>query len=288
VKKSKGKRQIAKGENRRRISFCLLSIAICLLLSASLSASAHDYWIQPQSFVARAKGDVIVRLFVGDKLVVEEERPFQQNRTVSFTLHSLGETVDLSKQAKDGKKPLVVLQPINNGNYLITLERDATNIALEPAKFTAYLKEEGLENIIVERERLNETNSPGFERYSRFLKSLLQVGNEQDDTFKRIVGHKLEIVPQKNPYLLRKDETLPVLVLFENQPLRNSPIFSFNRSGKRVSEQATKTNDEGIATFNINRSGLWVIRLVQMRRCDNCKNADWESFWSSYTFGFKS
>ena len=40
------------------------------------------------------------------------------------------------------------------------------------------------------------------------------------------------------------------------------------------------TDHEGKVSVHINRSGLWLVRLVVMQRCAaNCNEADWESFW---------
>jgi len=264
---------------------CIACVVLIILLSQS--AFAHDYWIAPDTFFAQTNKSLVVRLMLGDKFVIEEERPHKQSSTVSFQLYSKEKVTDLTPFAKDGEKPIAIIRPDNNGNHLIAIERSFSYISLEPEKFTAYLKEEGLEEIIVEREKLKETDSPGFERYSRFLKSLIQVGGVNDDIYKTIVGHKLEIVPQENPYTLKRGDKLSVIVLFEGKPLSNSTLHAYNKNGKRIFAEITKTDSDGRATFKLDHSGKWIIRLVNMRRCDNCKNAEWESFWASFTFAMK-
>jgi hypothetical protein len=46
------------------------------------------------------------------------------------------------------------------------------------------------------------------------------------------------------------------------------------------------TGVNGVATFKIDKPGLWIVRLVTMRRCaKDCGEADWESLWGALTFG---
>ena len=50
-------------------------------------------------------------------------------------------------------------------------------------------------------------------------------GNAADTiTFRRQVGHRLEIVPQKNPLAVRVGEMLPVQVLLDGKPLANTAL----------------------------------------------------------------
>ena len=105
------------------------------------------------------------------------------------------------------------------GSYLIAMERNQSYIKLDAQKFTDYLKEEGLKDIIEQRMKSGESQTEGRERYSRYLKSLVQVGDRRDDTYKRELGFRLEIIPINNPYLLKLGDSLVVRVLFEGKPL---------------------------------------------------------------------
>ncbi|MGH9943285.1 MAG: DUF4198 domain-containing protein [Pyrinomonadaceae bacterium] len=261
--------------------------ALLLLCSAAL---AHDYWLGPEPYFLPARGGMaLVRLHVGDKFKSEEERPLQKERTPRFQLYSRGETLDLLAQGREGGKPVARMTLTKAGNYLVAMERIPTEIKLEAQKFTAYLREEGLVGIVAERERAGESGREGRERYSRHLKTLLQVGTTQDDTYRRNLGHKLEIIPQANPYGMRRGDGLSVQVLFEGKPLPNAVVFVHNRRAGRVSTQRATTDAFGRATFTLDRRGEWLVRLVHMRRCQSadCGEIEWESFWSSYSFGMR-
>ena len=42
------------------------------------------------------------------------------------------------------------------------------------------------------------------------------------------------------------------------------------------------------STMKLDRKGVWLVRLVFMQRCKtDCGEADWESFWGSFSFGVR-
>ena len=76
-------------------------------------------------------------------------------------------------------------------------------------------------------------------------------------------------------------------VLFEGKPLRGAQVAAYNRNGNDTKTQEARTDDKGRVQFMLDRSGLWLIRLVHMQRCKNVRGFDWESFWAAYSFQLK-
>lgn len=266
-----------------------LVAALTLLLLIAVPVFAHDYWFKPESFFAPVGGMVPLRLYVGDEYKIEEERPLQKERTVSFQMFSVKQTpVDLIAQGQDNQSPVAKLSFKSAGNYLIAMERKAATIKLDAKKFTNYLAEEGLDSIITLREQAGESGKEGRERYKRYLKALFQVGDQRDNTYKRILGQRLEIIPQSNPYGMKPGDTLRARILFEGKPVAGAKVFAYNQSSGEVHEQAGLTASDGTVAFRLDRPGEWLIRLVHMRRCiADCAEIDWESFWGAYSFGMK-
>jgi uncharacterized GH25 family protein len=262
------------------------SALLVLLLAAGVLA--HDYWMSPGSFFLQVGGSTPVRLFVGDEFKREEERVLQKDQTSRFELVSpKGSIEDLLPAAQRDQSPIARPRFNIAGNYLLVMERTPQRIELAPDKFTAYLTEEGLNAILDQRQQAGESTRPGRERYSRYLKALFQVGDKYDKTYKRVMGQKLEILPESNPYELKPGQRLKVLVLFDGQPLIGTQVSAYNNADDVVHTEIARTDIEGKVSFVINRTGDWLIRLVYMRRCLNCQDADWESFWGAYSFGVK-
>ncbi len=262
-----------------------LLVAAALLFSC-LPVRAHDYWLLPDTFFPAAGDSLAVRLFVGDDFVPEAERPFQKKATVRFQQLFGGKTTDLVPLGTEEKTPLLSLPVCDAGTHLFAMERIPRLITLEADKFNKYLAEEGLDSILAERKKAGEERKPGRERYSRCLKSLIQVGATRDETAVRVLGQKLEIMPGANPYALKIGDELSVRILFDGKPLAGVKVFAHRRDSDKVTTKSVAASAEGRATFRLDGGGAWLIRLVHMRRVADAE-ADWESYWAALTFGVK-
>ena len=262
-----------------------LSIFILLL---SVSAFAHEYWFEPDKFFLAPKESTAVHLFVGEALNHDEERVYQLPKTTTFQLLSLGNSLDLKNTVKDEAVPMYNFSAEKAGNYLFALERNWSYIKLGAKEFEEYLSEDGMEYIIAEREKRGERQKEGRERYSRFIKTLLQVGDKHDAAFKKNAGLKLEIVPLENPYSKKIGDNLKFQILFDGKPLKDKTVFANNKDGADISNQKLKTDRKGKISVKLDRQGIWLVRLVVMQRCKtDCAEADWESFWGAFSFGMK-
>ncbi len=185
---------------------------------------------------------------------------------------------------QDGSFPIVKTKVDFEGLGLVHIERDYAKITLTTSKFLDYLKEDNIENIIVSQEQAKKRQR---ERYSRYIKALVQSGKIKNDTlYKTEIGQKFEIILLQNPYKLDKGNVLSAQILFNGRPLINKIITARNRIGSKPSlEIKSRTNSEGICNFKLIREGVWFIHATQMIPCEDKTEADWESFWASYSFG---
>ncbi len=147
--------------------------ATVLILACSISAFAHEYWLEPDKFFLAPQEKTNVHLFVGEALKSDEERAFQISKTNSFRLFSARNILDLKRSISDESLPIYNFSADKTGGYLLALGRNWSYIKLEPDEFEDYLREDGMEYIIAERATRGESRKPGRERYSRFIKALL-------------------------------------------------------------------------------------------------------------------
>lgn len=262
-------------------------LAVLLLTSLNLvPAFAHEYWFEPETFFPAANQKTVIRLYVGDGLVKDrEERAYQPEKTVSFDLFSAYKMWNLKDGAKEGSMPVYTFFADRTGNYLLAMERNWSFVTLGPQEFEDYLRTDGMEYVIGERAKLGEQAKEGRERYARFIKSLLQVGGKRDNTYKKKLGLKLELIPLENPYLKKVDDAISFQILFDGKPLAGRTVFADNRMSET---QRMVTDKNGKFSFKLDQSGLWLARLVVMQRCKtDCGESDWESFWGAFSFGVK-
>ncbi|RYY63415.1 MAG: DUF4198 domain-containing protein, partial [Chitinophagaceae bacterium] len=114
----------------------------------------------------------------------------------------------------------------------------------------------------------------------------LMVGNKADSTYKVNTGMRLELIPSSNPYLIAKENKLGFTVLFDNLPVKNALVLAWNVVDNKTSVKKYRTDAEGKVSFPVSAKGRWMISSVRMIPYTETKDADWQSFWGSYTFGF--
>ena len=262
-------------------------LSLVLLLASLNTVNAHDYWISPTDFRPKVGQVVPIQLFVGDHFKGEIERDLSEKMTVDFQLHSVAGTRDILDRALYGMKPIGKPQFNTPGTNILSLQRDWAMIEMEGSKFHQYLEHEGLAGIIKQRIAAGEADQPATERYRRYLKSLVVVGGQDNEIWKKQLGHKLEIIPLSNPSSARIGDKIDFRVILDGKPLSNVQLAALGKGDSKTTDRHTRTNSEGLGSFTIQHSGVWMVRLVHLRRCSE-DEADWESFWSSLTFRVES
>lgn len=260
------------------------AVLTCLLLAAP--AGAHDYWLVPETYRPKDGATVPVRLFVGEHFKSEQEVAYSAKKTPLVRLVTAKGAAQIEER-KEGTKPAFGFTMSGTGSAVLRVDRDWSSITLKADKFTAYLKEEGLDEIVKARAAAGESEADGKERYRRCLKTIVQGGGKPDDTPSKPLGQVLEIVPLKNPYALKAGDELPVRVEFEGKPLAGFKLTAHHRTGEELTNATATTDKTGTAVLKLPKAGPWIVRGVHMRRVTE-KNptpaADWESFWASVTF----
>ena len=262
-------------------------------------ARAHDYWLEPGSPWAARGDELVMHLWLGEKLKGEEERPLQKERITYFDLFGdRSGRRDLLAAGREGQVPVAKVR-MENASALTIMDRPPRPVTMDGDKYTKYLTEEGADAVLALRAHEGQTGQPGREVYSRCLKALIQERDPAAATpntlYKRRVGQRLEILLENDPSRLKPDGRLTVKVLFEGRPLAGAKVFACRRVGTPGENQppavlTAKTDAAGITHFKLDQPGLWLVRLVHIRpatvadrRGDS--GAQWESVWAAYTFG---
>lgn len=257
------------------------------LLFVSQVLLAHDYWIEPTDFRPHPGKVVPIKLFVGDHFKGEIERELSEEMTIDFLLSNSQGRHDILEPELYGKKPIGYPKFNTVGTNILAIQRDWAHIEMEGPKFHEYLKHEGLTHIIEARVKAGEQQQAATERYRRYLKSLIVVGDHDNDHWNTVLGHKLEIIPLSNPSACKPGDEVAFRVLLDKKPLKHVQLAALGKGNGRELDKHDRTDAHGEASFRLEMAGVWMIRLVHLRRCKE-DVADWESFWSSLTFEVKA
>jgi uncharacterized GH25 family protein len=257
---------------------------ISILLATTLFA--HEYVLIAYDFFVKEGQKLELHLFVADGFNIQIERPIQKSITQKFEIITQNGTTNLLNNNKEGALPILNMDVNFKGLALIHMQRDYAKITLTNEEFIDYLKVDNIENITINTKDKQEQT----ERYTRYLKTLIQSDKiPNDEIFNTVVGQNFEIILLQNPYTLDEGDWISAKVLFMGKPLKNKVITARNRTGNKSSiHQYSRTDNNGICSFKLERKGDWFIHATHMIPCPNKNEADWESFWTTFSFGFKS
>ncbi len=296
------------------LAVALFALASAVGLLAAAPAKAHEFWMLPSVFAPPARTPLALSLHVGEQFEGDPVA-FAPSVVSSFTLINAQGTQDLTTQVHqqvqhplsvsplprvpEGNLPLAFEQ---RGAVLLAMDSHTNTIELAPDRFTAYLRDEGLEHVIAQREQQGHSARPGRERYRRHIKTLLHVGGPlagkaaTTDTavHAQRTGQRLEIVPLSAPQLLKAPTGFEVL--FANAPLSGALVKAWHRSAHGGALRGTpsdihpltvlraRSDATGRVTLRLPWCGVWMLSVVHMVPAGDQPDIDWDSHWGNLTF----
>jgi uncharacterized GH25 family protein len=120
-------------------------------------------------------------------------------------------------------------------------------------------------------------------------KSIVQVGQRGAGSQAQVtkpVGLPLEIVPEQNPYAEPRPATLPVRVIYKGRPLAGALLKLTNLEHDAAPLETHLTDHEGHASFILPKDGSWLLNVIWTRPLQSSSEADFETVFSSLSFGF--
>jgi uncharacterized GH25 family protein len=255
-------------------------IALLMAMAFARDASAHAFWVKPDDFWLNPRAALSCTLEVGDALT-RQPSPIPAQRITRFAAVGPAGTV---QDLRSGSVRLA-----DPGAYVVVLETDTRGYSHQSAmRFNDYLEAEGLTPALEHRTRTHRMHVDGFERYSRAAKSIVLVGARSGNTPDRVLqpfGLRLEIVPEVSPYASPRPSQFPVRVLYEGRALPGALIKLMSLDRQLAVDDEQRTNAAGVATFAMPRGGSWLLSVLWTKPLLNAEDADYETTFSSLTFG---
>jgi nickel transport protein len=239
------------GEMLSKVIFTVL-----FLFSASQFALAHDAWI------AERDGALIVLYGHGHKLdpydpaSVKDAKGFgAKGESVAVEVLSAKDKASLAPKGT----PAIVVALFDGGYGVKTADG---------WKKTTKREAKGKYDVV---EAL---------RSEKYTKAFLA----PSEAWSKTVGHRLEIVPQKDPMTIRPGETLPIKVLLDGKPHEGVEVtaISGHDSDKK---DPIKTDRQGMAKVPIGQSGPQMVKAGCKTPIKNDPDADVLYLSSTITFG---
>ncbi len=263
-----------------------LGAAVILLglgLGAGLAA-AHEFWLDPVDFAPKvgARVPIVQRNgqdFLGDSY------PYERKWAKRFSVHDARGERPI--KAVEGDDPAAEVHVPNAGLAVVVFQRVPDLVVYQSvAHLIESLEDEGLDDLAVRYRALSPAPRRISERYTRYAKTLLNVGPGDGDD--RPVGLAFEIIVETNPYTANAGTPIAARVLKDGRPVAGVQVKAFNRADPQ-SPRRLRTDADGRVTFAGLLPGETMLSAATMMDGDPAardakSRSDLVSLWASVTF----
>jgi uncharacterized GH25 family protein len=247
---------------------------------------AHEFWIEPKSYVINSGERLIANLrigqnFKGDDLV------YNENEFNRFSV--LTEIGNQKVLGRLGDRPALNILPKYSGVSILIHQSEPTYLTYDEfEKFKIFSEKKGFPNIQKEHIKRGLPGKGFTESYTRFAKSIVVVGvNKGSD---KRVGLELELVVDSSIYKKNnKNKKMVTITLFyQKKPYPNATVQIFSKNKNEFVRNSNKKTDiKGKFQIENTPDTIFLINSVVLRPVNpksNNNNAVWESLWASTTF----
>ncbi len=256
-----------------------------LIAATVTAASAHDMFLRPTRHFAPENSEVRIRVLNGT--FVRSENSIARNRLadVSVVSPTRRSPLDTTEWTVTGDTSTFHIHTRGAGTYVVGVSTRPNVLELSGDDFNLYLQEDGIPDVLEARRKAGELQKPARERYSKHVKTLVQVGTARSAHFSTVMGYPAEIVPLENPYDLSAGATLRVRTLVDGKPAANQLVLYGGRTENDggIEQKSTRSNTDGIAAIPLSQGGIWYVKFINMVPVQR-DSLTHESKWATLTF----
>lgn len=262
--------------------------ALLLFALLALPAFANDLFLKLDSYFVKVNQKISISVMNGTFQKSEGAVSFARLTDVSVVSPSGSRTHPVEADlTKNETTAFLNVTPKEAGNYIAGLSTIWRESALPAAEFNKYLPAEGIPDILENRTRDGELDKDAKYRYSKYVKAIFQAGNKTTDSYKTVLGYAVEMVPQQDPYKLKKGASLDILCLKDGKPLAGQIVTTgYEAVGKMLGETSARTDKDGMLKVKLTGAGKWYAKFINMVKIDDSK-LNYESKWATLTFEIK-
>ena len=254
-------------------------LAASILLTLVPAASAHDTFIMPDAFRVSPGQTVVVGFHSADGF---PESAGAMRRLQGPAVRSASGLLAITDVKTDGKRLAGTFVVPGAGHIVLSAVNGTIVEGMKADEFLEYLIEEGMTGAIDAHKRSGQSNAEPRERYTMYAKSILLSG-AASDAWRTVVGHPIEIVPDKDPYALKPGESLPVHVLLRGRPAANLLVKAASTAANGTQHDVGRTDANGHLEVPVS-AGKWRLHTIAMEQVQNDSDVLWESHWATLTF----
>lgn len=261
--------------------FCIFSLIV------TEAVAQADYVLLPENFVMH-KGDKLdMHLIRVNQFTKTDELKYEASKTARFEIQNGKKGTSLLAVAKDSASPIISIPLESDGLQTIHMVRKSITDDIEADDFIKLLEDEGYTQYA---EKAKNGSKDSFrEKYTWYLKSLVEVEKNSPNGFDKPLNDEFEIVLKDNPYKGNYGDDIIAQVRLRGKPAVNVVVMFYVRTlkGTDIFAQKLSSDKEGQIYFKLSREGVYLLRASYTEPSKE-KGADFETWMATYTFGFTS
>ncbi|MFH1672205.1 MAG: DUF4198 domain-containing protein [Pseudomonadota bacterium] len=212
--------------------------AFACLFAYSGLVEAHDLWLNIDNHYPEAGGKTNAKVVFGHNFPYYDILISNEDLSEFCYLSPAGKKINITKTWEEIKGESYG-RPAGARGGSITLGQKGTYI------------------VAASRKRKGDKEHVASEKYA---KSIITVG-EGSENISQTFGHRIEIVPLKNPSEVKAGESFSVKILFEGKPLSTYVYATY--AGYYSEDEPfpffAKSDEKGIAYVKISKPGIWMV-----------------------------
>ncbi len=256
----------------RKVNEILITAVLLSFIQVSFG-HAHDMWVSMQDYFPSKSDPAVLAVASAHRFPAQTDELMSRDRVDKVVIMSPeGKELATAPQGDAQYKSATPLE--GQGSYLAVATPQNGFSSKTAEGYQRGKSKKDLKDVI--ECRYSEKNG----------KALFTVGAPGGDAFSRTFGHKMEIIPMKDPAFLKEGDELPVKVLLEGQPAKTYVYGTYAGFSNESSTFAytTHTDKEGIAKIKIIKAGTWLLLVKQEMPYSDATVCDKTSYAASLTF----
>jgi hypothetical protein len=258
--------------------------ALVLVMVTATVLLAHDLFLKLDTYLVPPEATVRVAVLNGTFTSSEAAVAPARLRDLSVVGPTGRRALSRDAWKPAGDTTWLTVRTGAPGTYVIGASLTPRELSLSADDFNAYLKEDGIPDVLEARTRRGELDRPVRERYHKHVKAILQVGEARTDAFATPFGYPAELVPLANPYALKVGDTLAFRCLVGGRPVAQQLVIAGGEhDGRAMQEVHARSDGDGVVRFALGAAGKWYVKFIHMQAASR-DSVDYESKWATLTF----
>lgn len=258
-----------------------LILIVVLIVFAAAPCISQELWLRPEKYFYEPGEKAEIQIQSGQNFIGEPVALEKDSVALLELWNRLGST-DIQAGYNVNEKASLGVQIPQQGYHFVFMRADRT-YSLNGDAFGEYVKQYGLDEQVGEIMTMHEQEVQL--NLTHHIQLSLRSGRQGGNGWNKPLSLPIEIIPDKNPQVLRRGDRIQFKVLENGEPAFGVRVKIWNRWDNRTTIQNIYTEKDGMISTTISNPGDWMVTVVKLTAGSNKNNYIGESF--CLQFGYR-